>query len=200
MAADGSNMDSGIRFRLEDSPSINGASIKVIGIGGGGGNAVNRMIEAGIEGVQFLVANTDVQALKRSNAPIKLQIGDKLTKGLGAGGNPNVGRESALEDTEKIIEVLEGADMVFITTGLGGGTGTGAGPIVASLATELGALTVAVVTKPFPFEGRKRMRQSEQGLEELRGCVDTVITIPNERLLSVIDAASMIAAKISICR
>ncbi|MBK6314247.1 MAG: cell division protein FtsZ [Blastocatellia bacterium] len=180
-------MDSGIRFRLEDSPSINGASIKVIGIGGGGGNAVNRMIEAGIEGVQFLVANTDVQALKRSNAPIKLQIGDKLTKGLGAGGNPNVGRESALEDTEKIIEVLEGADMVFITTGLGGGTGTGAGPIVASLATELGALTVAVVTKPFPFEGRKRMRQSEQGLEELRGCVDTVITIPNERLLSAVE-------------
>ena len=150
---------------------------RVIGIGGGGGNAVNRMIEAGIEGVQFLVANTDVQALKRSNAPIKLQIGDKLTKGLGAGGNPNVGRESALEDTEKIIEVLEGADMVFITTGLGGGTGTGAGPIVASLATELGALTVAVVTKPFPFEGRKRMRQSEQGLEELRGCVDTEMCI-----------------------
>ena len=130
-----------------------------IGIGGGGGNAVNRMIEAGIEGVQFLVANTDLQALKRSEAPIKLQIGDKLTKGLGAGGNPTVGRESALEDTEKIIEVLEGADMVFITTGLGGGTGTGAAPIVASLATELGALTVAVVTKPFPFEGRKRMLQ-----------------------------------------
>lgn len=187
MAADGSNMDSGVKFRLEDTPSINGANIKVIGIGGGGGNAVNRMIEAGIEGVQFLVANTDLQALKRSNAPIKLQIGDKLTKGLGAGGNPNVGRESALEDTEKIIEVLEGADMVFITTGLGGGTGTGAGPIVASLATELGALTVAVVTKPFPFEGRKRMRQAEEGLLELRGCVDTVITIPNERLLSAVE-------------
>lgn len=187
MAADGSTMDSGIRFRLEDSPSVNGASIKVVGIGGGGGNAVNRMIEAGIEGVQFLVANTDVQALKRSNAPIKLQIGDKLTKGLGAGGNPTVGRESALEDTEKIIEVLEGADMVFITTGLGGGTGTGAAPIVASLATELGALTVAVVTKPFPFEGRRRLKQSEQGLDELRGCVDTVITIPNERLLSAVE-------------
>jgi cell division protein FtsZ len=180
-------MDSGIRFRLEDTPSINGANIKVIGIGCGGGNAVNRMIEAGIEGVQFLVANTDLQALKRSNAPIKLQIGDKLTKGLGAGGNPTVGRDSALEDTEKIIEVLEGADMVFITTGLGGGTGTGAAPIVASLATELGALTVAVVTKPFPFEGRKRMRQSEDGLMELRGCVDTVITIPNERLLSAVE-------------
>ncbi len=190
MAADGSDMESGIRFRLEDTPSINGANIKVIGIGGGGGNAVNRMIEAGIEGVQFLVANTDLQALKRSEAPIKLQIGDKLTKGLGAGGNPTVGRESALEDTEKIIEVLEGADMVFITTGLGGGTGTGAAPIVASLATELGALTVAVVTKPFPFEGRKRMRQSEEGLLELRGCVDTVITIPNERLLSAVDKST----------
>lgn len=190
MAADGSNMDSGIRFRLEDTPSINGASIKVVGIGGGGGNAVNRMIEAGIEGVQFLVANTDLQALKRSNAPIKLQIGGKLTKGLGAGGNPSVGRESALEDTEKIIEALEGADMVFITTGLGGGTGTGAAPILASLATELGALTVAVVTKPFPFEGRKRMRQAEEGLLELRGCVDTVITIPNERLLSAVDRAT----------
>jgi cell division protein FtsZ len=187
MAADGSDMESGIRFRLEDTPSINGANIKVIGIGGGGGNAVNRMIEAGIEGVQFLVANTDLQALKRSEAPIKLQIGDKLTKGLGAGGNPIVGRDSALEDTEKIIEVLEGADMVFITTGLGGGTGTGAAPIVASLATELGALTVAVVTKPFPFEGRKRMRQAEEGLLELRGCVDTVITIPNERLLSAVE-------------
>jgi cell division protein FtsZ len=192
MAADG-NIDSGIRFRLEDTPSINGANIKVVGIGGGGGNAVNRMIEAGIEGVQFLVANTDLQALKRSEAPIKLQIGDKLTKGLGAGGNPTVGRESALEDTEKIIEALEGADMVFITTGLGGGTGTGAAPIVASLATELGALTVAVVTKPFPFEGRKRMRQSEDGLLELRGCVDTVITIPNERLLSAVDKSTPLA-------
>jgi cell division protein FtsZ len=190
MAADGSNMDSRISFTLDDSPSVHGANIKVIGIGGGGGNAVNRMIESGIEGVQFLVANTDLQALKRSNAPIKLQIGDKLTKGLGAGGNPVVGRDSALEDTEKIIEAMEGADMVFITTGLGGGTGTGAAPIVASLATELGALTVAVVTKPFPFEGRKRMRQAEDGLMELRGCVDTVITIPNERLLSAVDRST----------
>jgi len=190
MAADGMDMDGRINFTLDDTPSVHGANIKVIGIGGGGGNAVNRMIESGIEGVQFLVANTDLQALKRSNAPIKLQIGDKLTKGLGAGGNPNVGRDSALEDTEKIIEALEGADMVFITTGLGGGTGTGAGPIVASLATELGALTVAVVTKPFPFEGRKRMRQAEEGLIELRGCVDTVITIPNERLLSAVDRST----------
>src|SRR5689334_8502396 len=174
-----------ILFDDLDQPS-NGAKIKVVGIGGGGGNAVNRMIEAGIEGVQFLVANTDLQALKSSRASLEIQIGEKLTRGLGAGGDPEVGRQSALEDTEKIIEVLEGADMVFITTGLGGGTGTGAAPIVASLATELGALTVAVVTKPFRFEGRRRQRQAEQGLNELRECVDTVITIPNERLLNAV--------------
>jgi len=165
---------------------IGGARIKVIGIGGGGGNAVNRMIEAGIEGVQFLVANTDHQSLKSARAPVKLQIGEKLTRGLGVGGDPEKGRQSALEDTEKIIEALEGADMVFITAGLGGGTGTGAAPIIASLATELGALTVAVVTKPFRFEGRRRQRQAEQGLNELRECVDTVITIPNERLLNAV--------------
>ncbi|MCA1640646.1 MAG: cell division protein FtsZ [Acidobacteria bacterium] len=166
---------------------MTGARIKVIGVGGGGGNAVNRMIEAGIEGIDFLVANTDLQALKRSRAPIKIQLGGKLTKGLGAGANPEVGRNAALEDTEKIIEALEGADMVFVTTGLGGGTGTGAAPIIASLATELNALTVAVVTKPFHFEGKRRMEQSEQGLRELRECVDTVITIPNERLLGTVD-------------
>lgn len=170
----------------ESEQPVNGAKIKVVGIGGGGGNAVNRMIAAGIEGVQFLVANTDLQALRNSSASVKLQIGEKLTRGLGAGGDPEVGRQSALEDTEKIIEAIEGADMVFITTGLGGGTGTGAGPIIASLATELGALTVAVVTKPFAFEGRRRLRQAEQGLSELRECVDTVITIPNERLLSAV--------------
>ncbi|RMG44180.1 MAG: cell division protein FtsZ [Acidobacteria bacterium] len=164
-----------------------GAVIKVIGIGGGGGNAVNHMIEQRIEGVQFIVANTDAQALQMSQAPIKIQIGEKLTKGLGAGANPEIGRQAALEDTEKVLEALEGADMVFLTTGLGGGTGTGAAPIIASLASELGALTVAVVTKPFPFEGRKRMLQAEQGLRELRECVDTLITIPNERLLNVID-------------
>jgi cell division protein FtsZ len=164
-----------------------GAVIKVIGVGGGGGNAVNHMIEEYIEGVQFIVANTDAQALKLAKAPIKLQIGEKLTKGLGAGANPEIGRQAALEDTEKILEALEGADMVFLTTGLGGGTGTGAVPIIASLASELGALTVAVVTKPFPFEGRKRMLQAEQGLCELKDCVDTLITIPNERLLSVVD-------------
>ncbi len=165
---------------------LTGANIKVIGIGGGGTNAVNRMIEAGIQGVQFLVANTDLQSLKRAQSSVKLQIGEKLTRGLGVGGDPEKGRQSALEDTEKIIEALEGADMVFITAGLGGGTGTGAGPIIASLATELGALTVAVVTKPFRFEGRRRQRQAEQGLNELRECVDTVITIPNERLLNAV--------------
>lgn len=177
----------GINIFIDDDPPITGARIKVIGIGGGGGNAVNRMIEAGIEGIEFLVANTDLQALKRSKAPIKIQLGSRLTKGLGAGADPTVGREAALEDTEKIIEVLEGADMVFVTTGLGGGTGTGAAPIIASLATELEALTVAVVTKPFQFEGRRRMHQAEQGLRELRECVDTVITIPNERLLHTVE-------------
>jgi cell division protein FtsZ len=174
---------SGINIFIDDDPPITGARIKVIGVGGGGGNAVNRMIEAGIEGIEFLVANTDLQALKRSRAPIKIQLGGKLTKGLGAGANPETGRNAALEDTEKIIEALEGADMVFVTTGLGGGTGTGAAPIIASLATELNALTVAVVTKPFHFEGKRRMQQGDQGLRELRECVDTVITIPNERLL-----------------
>src|SRR6266496_2997065 len=168
-------------------PPVTGARIKVIGVGGGGGNAVNRMIEMGIEGIEFVVANTDLQALKRSRAPVKIQLGGRLTKGLGAGADPEVGREAALEDTDKIIEVLEGADMVFVTTGLGGGTGTGGAPIIASLATELNALTVAVVTKPFHFEGRRRMQQAEQGLRELRECVDTVITIPNERLLHTVE-------------
>ncbi|MBA3713815.1 MAG: cell division protein FtsZ [Pyrinomonadaceae bacterium] len=187
MTPEGRQPGSGINIFIDDDPPITGARIKVIGVGGGGSNAVNRMIEAGIEGIEFLVANTDLQALKRSRAPIKIQLGSKLTKGLGAGANPEMGRNAALEDTEKIIEALEGADMVFVTTGLGGGTGTGAAPIIASLATELNALTVAVVTKPFHFEGRRRMAQSEQGLRELRECVDTVITIPNERLLHTVD-------------
>src|SRR3954463_10191222 len=178
---------SGINIFIDDDPPITGARIKVIGVGGGGGNAVNRMIEAGIEGIEFLVANTDLQALKRSRAPIKIQLGGKLTKGLGAGANPDIGRQAALEDTDKVIEALEGADMVFVTTGLGGGTGTGAAPIVASLAAELNALTVAVVTKPFAFEGRKRMQQADRGLAELKDCVDTVITIPNERLLATLE-------------
>lgn len=187
MTPDGQHPDRRLSIILDDDPPITGARIKVIGVGGGGGNAVNRMIEAGIEGIEFIVANTDLQALKRSQAPIKIQLGGKLTKGLGAGANPDVGRKAAMEDTEKIIEVLEGADMVFVTTGLGGGTGTGAAPIIASLATELNALTVAVVTKPFHFEGRRRMNQSDEGLAVLRDCVDTVITIPNERLLHTVD-------------
>ena len=163
------------------------AKIKVIGIGGGGGNAVNRMIAANLRGIEFISANTDLQALRRSEAPTKLQLGQSLTRGLGAGGDPEVGRESALEDTERILEVLDGADMVFLTAGLGGGSGGGAAPIFASLAAEINALTVAVVTKPFSFEGRRRMMHAERGVEELRNSVDTLITIPNERLLSFVD-------------
>ena len=169
------------------SEELQPAKIKVIGVGGGGCNAVNRMIRAKVEGVEFITANTDLQALKLSQAPVKLQLGAKLTKGLGAGANPEVGRKAALEDTEKIIEALEGADMIFITSGLGGGTGSGAAPVVASLASELGALSVAVVTKPFAFEGRRRMQQAEQALEELIGAVDTVIVIPNERLMETVE-------------
>jgi cell division protein FtsZ len=167
----------------EESPR--GARIKVIGVGGGGGNAVNRMIQARMEGVEFIAANTDVQALKVSRAPVKLQLGVRLTSGLGAGANPDVGRRAALEDSEKIIEALEGADMVFVTAGLGGGTGTGAAPVIASLASEMGILTVAVVTCPFGFEGKRRQRQAEQGLKELLESVDTMIVIPNEKLLAV---------------
>ncbi len=179
-------MDTSIKFLFDEGRRL-GASIKVVGIGGAGSNAVNRMIDAGLDGVDFLVANTDVQALELSKASVKLQIGAKLTKGLGAGANPEIGRQAALEDTDKVIEALEGADMVFVTTGLGGGTGTGAAPVVATLAAELGALTVAVVTKPFVFEGKKRMTQAERGLADLKECVDTVITIPNERLLATLD-------------
>jgi cell division protein FtsZ len=176
---------SSLRLKL-DEEGRTGARIKVVGVGGGGSNAVNRMVQAGLEGVEFIVANTDLQALKLNAAPNKIQIGGKLTKGLGAGADPNVGRQAALEDTDKLIEALDGADMVFVTTGMGGGTGTGAAPVIASLASELGALTIAVVTKPFRFEGKKRQMQAERGLEELRDCVDTVITIPNERLLATI--------------
>jgi cell division protein FtsZ len=167
----------------DDAPR--GARIKVIGVGGGGNNAVNRMIAAGVEGVEFISANTDVQALQLSNAPIKLQLGVKLTSGLGAGANPDIGRRAALEDSDKIIEALEGADMVFVTAGLGGGTGTGAAPVIASLASEMGALTVAVVTRPFAFEGKRRMMQAERGMQELIDSVDTLIAIPNEKLLAV---------------
>jgi cell division protein FtsZ len=178
--------ESNIRVSFTEEPQ-DGARIKVIGVGGGGSNAVNRMIRAKVEGVEFIAANTDLQALKLSQAPVKLQLGAKLTKGLGAGANPEVGRKAALEDTEKILEALDGADMVFVTSGLGGGTGIGAAPVVANLASELGALTVAVVTKPFAFEGKRRMQQAEQSLAELVGCVDTVIVIPNERLMECVE-------------
>jgi cell division protein FtsZ len=172
-------------FELEETPPA--AKIKVIGLGGGGGNAISRMIAAQFCGAEFIVANTDSQALRASPAPVKVQLGAKLTGGLGAGSNPEIGRSAALEDPEQISRLLEGADMVFITAGLGGGTGTGSAPVVASLAKDLGILTVAVVTKPFAFEGRRRMLQAEAGLEALRGIVDTLIAIPNQRLLSVVD-------------
>jgi len=173
-----------IRIQYHDD-STRGARIKVIGVGGGGNNAVNRMIAAKIVGVEFIAANTDVQALQTSMAPVKLQLGVKLTNGLGAGANPDVGRRAALEDSDKIIEALEGADMVFVTAGLGGGTGTGAAPVIASLASEMGALTVGVVTRPFSFEGKRRQQQAERGMQELLESVDTMIVIPNEKLLAV---------------
>jgi cell division protein FtsZ len=181
-------LDSGfdrLKFELQEE-SRKGARIKVVGVGGGGSNAVARMIHEGLEGVEFHVMNTDVQALESSIVPNKLQIGTKITGGLGAGSDPAVGRQAALEDTERIIELLQGSDMVFVTAGLGGGTGAGAAPVVASLAKELDALTVAVVTKPFTFEGVRRMRQADKSLAELAGTVDTVIAIPNDRLLELV--------------
>jgi cell division protein FtsZ len=161
------------------------ARIKVVGVGGGGGNAVNTMIAAGLPGVDFIAANTDAQALKANLSPIKMQLGEKLTRGLGAGGNPEVGRRAAQEDVERLREYLAEADMIFITAGMGGGTGTGAAPVIAKVAKELGTLTVGVVTKPFGFEGKRRMKQAEEGMKELKACVDTLIAIPNQRLLSV---------------
>src|SRR6201998_2707417 len=186
--SDKAKKDSSIRISFNDE-SRGDCNIKVIGVGGGGNNAVNRMIDAGVEGIEFIAANTDLQALRMSHAPVKLQLGVKLTNGLGEGANPEVGRKAALEDSDKIIEALEGADMVFVTTGLGGGTGTGAAPIIASLASEMGALTVAVVTKPFAFEGKRRMAQAERGISELMESVDTTIVIPNEKLLAVAENA-----------
>ncbi|HUE39008.1 MAG TPA: cell division protein FtsZ [Candidatus Binatia bacterium] len=171
-------------IELEESLEC-GARIKVVGIGGGGGNAVNTMINAGLPGVEFIAANTDAQALRSNLSPIKVQLGEKITKGLGAGANPGVGKKAAEEDMERIREYLNGADMVFITAGMGGGTGTGGAPVVARLAKELGALTVGVVTKPFLFEGKKRMKQAEDGMRELKDSVDTLIAIPNQRLLSI---------------
>jgi cell division protein FtsZ len=181
-------LDSGfdrLKYELQDE-NRKGARIKVVGVGGGGSNAVARMIHEGLEGVEFHIMNTDAQALESSVVPNKLQIGTKITGGLGAGSDPAVGRQAALEDTERIIELLQGADMVFVTAGLGGGTGAGAAPVVASLAKELDALTVAVVTKPFTFEGVRRMRQADKSLAELAGTVDTVIAIPNDRLLALV--------------
>jgi len=176
----------GLKFAIEeeDAPMT---KISVFGVGGGGSNAVARMLSEGLSGVDFCVLNTDVQALQASPVPSQLAIGSKITHGLGAGSDPETGKQAALEDTEKIIDLLEGADMVFVTAGLGGGTGTGSAPIVAATAKEMGILTVAVVTKPFAFEGRRRSQQAESGLAELRGVVDTLITIPNQRLLAVVD-------------
>jgi cell division protein FtsZ len=174
----------GLKYEIQEE--FRGARIKVVGVGGGGSNAVARMIDEGLEGVEFHIMNTDLQALASSSVPNKLQIGCKITNGLGAGSDPAIGKQAALEDTNKILEILEGTDMVFVTAGLGGGTGTGAAPIVASLAKELGALTVAVVTKPFGFEGRKRMKAADSGLGELASTVDTVIAIPNDRLLTLV--------------
>ena len=172
---------------IDDGKRILGASIKVIGVGGAGGNAVNRMIQSGLGGVEFIAANTDAQVLEQSLSPNKLQLGTSVTKGLGSGANPNVGRDAAEEDEARIAELLEGADMVFVTAGMGGGTGTGAAPVVARIAKAQGALTVAVVTRPFEFEGRRRMQLADDGLRELKERVDTLIVIPNQRLLTIVD-------------
>ncbi len=182
------------RFELIEKHAPN-AVIKVIGVGGGGGNAVAHMVSANVEGVEFITANTDAQAMRNSGAKLQLQLGSNVTKGLGAGANPEVGRQAALEDREQICEALEGADMVFITAGMGGGTGTGAAPVVAQMAKELGILTVAVITKPFPFEGRRRMQVALKGIEELSAHCDSLITIPNEKLITVLGReATMVQA------
>ena len=172
---------------MENTMQTGTANIKVIGVGGGGGNALNRMIEDNLKGVEFIAINTDKQALEESKAGSKIQIGDKLTRGLGAGANPEIGECSAEESKAEIAEVIKGADMVFITSGMGGGTGTGATPIIAEISKEMGILTVAVVTKPFPFEGKRRMIQADKGIENLKQNVDTIITIPNEKLLQVVE-------------
>lgn len=170
---------------FEAEKTLPAAKIKVVGVGGGGGNAINSMIAAGLSGVDFIVANTDSQALANNRAPFKVQLGSELTRGLGAGANPEVGRAAALEDRDRLAELLEGADMIFVTCGMGGGTGTGAAPVIADVARQLGALTVGVVTKPFDFEGNRRSKQALAGIEQLKSAVDTLITIPNQRLLSV---------------
>ena len=178
-----------MQFKLEDSVP-HGAVIKVVGVGGGGGNAVDHMVRSNVEGVDFICANTDAQALRNSSAKTVIQLGSQVTKGLGAGANPDIGRQSAMEDRERIAELLEGADMVFVTAGMGGGTGTGAAPVVAEVAKELGILTVAVVTKPFPFEGKKRMRSAQEGIEALKEHVHSLITIPNEKLQAVLGGST----------
>jgi len=175
----------GVMFELEDQPGQN-ARMKVVGVGGGGGNAVNRMIEEQLAGVQFISVNTDQQALNSSRSDVKVQIGKKLTRGLGAGARPEIGRQAIEENRDEVLEHLQGADLVFVTCGMGGGTGTGAAPIIAQIAKDIGALTVGIVTKPFLFEGRKRMKQAEMGITELRRNVDTMIVVPNERLLAVV--------------
>jgi cell division protein FtsZ len=181
-------------FELVEKLAPN-AVIKVVGVGGGGGNAVAHMVANQVEGVEFVVANTDAQAIKKIGAKTHLQLGSNVTKGLGAGANPEVGRQAALEDRERIMDALQGADMVFITAGMGGGTGTGAAPVVAQLAKEMGILTVAVVTKPFPFEGPRRMQTAQKGIEELAQQVDSLITIPNEKLITVLGrSATMVQA------
>lgn len=180
---------------IEEDDMPTGATIKVVGVGGGGGNAINTMISAGLTGVEFIAMNTDAQDLRRSHAPRRFQLGSQLTKGLGAGANPEVGREAALEDRDRIAELLVGADMVFVAAGMGGGTGTGAAPVIAQIAREVGALTVGVVTRPFSFEGRRRKRQAEEGVEALTANVDTLISIPNQRLVSMAnERTSMIEA------
>ena len=176
----------------------NFAKIKVIGVGGGGNNAVNRMVEAQLKGVEFIAVNTDRQALYTSKAEHKIQVGEKLTRGLGAGANPEVGKKSAEESKDEILKVLEGADMVFVTAGMGGGTGTGAAPVVAQLAKEMGILTVGVVTKPFAFEGKVRMKNAEHGIKELKSKVDTLITIPNDRLLQIVQKNTSMLEAFSI--
>lgn len=184
MALIDSDMDD-LKYEIEDE-AHSGARIKVIGVGGGGCNAVARMVQSGLSGVEFYAMNTDLQALNTCDVPNKLQLGVKMTNGLGAGANPEIGRQAALENTDRIVEVLQGADMVFVTAGLGGGTGTGAAPVIASLSKELDALTIAVVTKPFSFEGPRRLRLADQGLAQLTSVVDTVIAIPNDRLLAMV--------------
>ncbi|SFP47618.1 cell division protein FtsZ [Hydrogenimonas thermophila] len=180
-------MNNNEKFSIEESPTLVGAKIKAIGVGGGGGNMINHMINSGITDIDLIVANTDAQALETSNAPYKIQLGEKLTKGLGAGMKPEIGQQSAIESYDAIKEVLDGADIVFVSSGLGGGTGTGAAPVIAQAAKEIGALTVSVVTKPFRFEGKRRQKLAETGLEELKRESDSIIVIPNEKLLSIVD-------------